>query len=219
MRSAAILSVLAFACTLHADEAKLHRGLPYARPKNERQTLDAYAAPKAKNQPIVLWIHEGGGHKGDKADAQKLAEQLGKLKKLGARVKLDDQDRVVEVNLGERKVTDADLVLLRGFHHLRELDLTRTKVTGAGLKHLRDLTSLQTLYLTETKVDDAGIGHLKKMKTLSLIGLSGTKITDAAVDHLKEMTGLRQLFCLGTAVTDDGAKKLKRALPKCDVTR
>jgi acetyl esterase/lipase len=65
MRSA----VLTFASLLPADEAKVHRNLPYVRPKNERQTLDVYAAAKGKNQPVVLWIHGGGWRKGDKTAA------------------------------------------------------------------------------------------------------------------------------------------------------
>src|SRR5262245_19851545 len=103
-------------------------------------------------------------------------EQIEQLKKLGARITVDDQNRVIGVNLGERKVTDADMVHLKGLGHLQELDLTRTKITGAGLVNLKDLTTLKKLFVTETKVDDAGLAHLKRMKDLELIGLSGTKI-------------------------------------------
>jgi hypothetical protein len=148
-----------------------------------------------------------------------LSEQIDKLKKLGARITLDDQSRVVGVNLGERRIVDADLAHLRGFQHLQEIDLTRTRITGAGLKHIKDFTSLRRLFLTETKVDDSGIKHLKGLKTLDLIGLSGTRVSDAGLDHLREMTELKSLFCIGTAVTDAGVNKLQRALPKCRITR
>ena len=147
-----------------------------------------------------------------------LSEQIDRLKKLGARITLDDQNRVIGVNLGERKVTDADLVHLRGLQHLQELDLTRTKITGAGLVNVKDLTALTKLFVTDTKDDDSGITHLKGMKTLGLIGLSGTKISDAALDHLQELTGLKQIFCIGTGVTDAGVEKLRRALPQCQIT-
>src|SRR3954466_15885993 len=71
MRSAAALSVLAFAGLLPADEPKIHRGLPDARPKKDRQTLDVYAAAKGKNTCVVVWIHGGGWRAGDKANVQK----------------------------------------------------------------------------------------------------------------------------------------------------
>jgi arylformamidase len=147
-----------------------------------------------------------------------LSEQIDKLKKLGARITLDDQNRVIGVNLGERGVTDADLVYLRGLQQLQELDLTRTRITGAGLVNVKDLTALRKLFVTDTKVDDSGVTHLKGMKTLELVGLSGTKISDSALDHLRELTRLKRIFCLGTGVTEAGVEKLRRALPECQIT-
>jgi acetyl esterase/lipase len=51
---------------LLAAEPKIQRDIPYAEPKNERQTLDVYAPADAKNRPIVFWIHGGGWQAGDK---------------------------------------------------------------------------------------------------------------------------------------------------------
>lgn len=51
-----------------ADEPKVHKGIPYAEPKNERQMLDVYAPSQGKNMPVVVWIHGGGWRKGDKTD-------------------------------------------------------------------------------------------------------------------------------------------------------
>lgn len=145
-------------------------------------------------------------------------EPIDKLKKLGARITLDDQNRVIGVNLGERRVTDSDLVHLSGLQHLQELDLTRTRITGVGLVNLKGSTALQRLFLTDTKVDDSGITHLKGMTTLTLVGLSGTKISDAGLKQLRGLTGLKTLFCIGTGVTQAGLAKLQRALPQCQIT-
>jgi hypothetical protein len=145
------------------------------------------------------------------------ADQVDKLKKLGARLQMDEKNRVIGVNLGERRVADADLAHLKGLEHLQELDLTKTGITSAGLVHVKDLTTLRRLFLTDTKVDDAGIANLKGMKSLELLGLSGTKIGDAGLVHLVELTELKSLFCLGTKVTDGGVEKLQKALPKCRI--
>jgi acetyl esterase/lipase len=71
MRIVYTIFILFMASPLLADEPKVHSGLPYADKKNERQTLDVYAAPGSKDQPVVLWIHGGGWKKGDKSNVQK----------------------------------------------------------------------------------------------------------------------------------------------------
>ena len=51
-----------------AVEPKVDRDIPYAEPKNERQMLDVYAPPGAKNLPVMFWIHGGGWQAGDKSE-------------------------------------------------------------------------------------------------------------------------------------------------------
>ena len=53
---------------LRGGEPKVQRDIPYAEPKNERQTLDVYAPHAGKNHPVAVWIHGGGWHSGDKKD-------------------------------------------------------------------------------------------------------------------------------------------------------
>ena len=51
-------------------ELKVRRDVPYAEPKNRRQTLDVYSPKEGKDHPIVFWIHGGGWQAGDKAEVQ-----------------------------------------------------------------------------------------------------------------------------------------------------
>src|SRR4051794_24159330 len=46
------------------------RNIPYAEPAQERQVLDVYSPPGAKNLPVVFWIHGGGWQTGDKSSVQ-----------------------------------------------------------------------------------------------------------------------------------------------------
>jgi arylformamidase len=71
MRFATSLAGLLFASVALAAEPKVHRDLPYAEPKNDRQTLDVYASAEGKNHPVVVWIHGGGWRAGDKKGVQK----------------------------------------------------------------------------------------------------------------------------------------------------
>ena len=64
----AVLAALAFLPNADAPEVK--RDIPYVEKGDERQVLDVYAPPKAKDLPVVFWIHGGGWQGGDKADVQ-----------------------------------------------------------------------------------------------------------------------------------------------------
>ena len=46
------------------------RDIPYVEKADPRQVLDVYSPPKAKNLPVVFWIHGGGWQAGDKTDVQ-----------------------------------------------------------------------------------------------------------------------------------------------------
>ena len=63
-----LLLAVAFLPEARAQDVK--RDIPYANPAHERQVLDVYAPPNAKDLPVVFWIHGGGWQTGDKANVQ-----------------------------------------------------------------------------------------------------------------------------------------------------
>ena len=62
------LCLLVTAATARAQVVT--RDIPYAEHGHERQVLDIYAPPNAKDLPVVFWIHGGGWQTGDKSDVQ-----------------------------------------------------------------------------------------------------------------------------------------------------
>jgi acetyl esterase/lipase len=68
MRLVSTLLVLAVAADVRAQDVK--RDIPYTEKAHERQVLDVYSPPGAKNLPVVFWIHGGGWQGGDKKDVQ-----------------------------------------------------------------------------------------------------------------------------------------------------
>jgi acetyl esterase/lipase len=63
---AKLLFALAILSEARAQDVK--RDIPYG--DRERQVLDVYSSPGAKNRPVVFWIHGGGWQVGDKSDVQ-----------------------------------------------------------------------------------------------------------------------------------------------------
>jgi len=68
LRFFGLVVALALLTTTQAQEPK--RNIPYADPPQERQVLDVYSPPGAKNLPVVFWIHGGGWQAGDKSSVQ-----------------------------------------------------------------------------------------------------------------------------------------------------
>ncbi|GDY09964.1 MAG: alpha/beta hydrolase [Planctomycetota bacterium] len=62
--------LVAFALLSEAQAQDVKRNIPYADPAHERQVLDIYSPPGAKNLPVVFWIHGGGWQAGDKTSVQ-----------------------------------------------------------------------------------------------------------------------------------------------------
>lgn len=63
--------LIVFALLSPAQAQDVKSDIPYAEPPQDRQVLDVYSPPGAKNLPVVFWIHGGGWQTGDKTSVQK----------------------------------------------------------------------------------------------------------------------------------------------------
>ena len=124
-----------------------------------------------------------------------------------------------DLRLASTQITDAGLEHLKGMNQLRSLDLGRNQITDGGLKHLRGLSKLDLVFLPSTQITDVGLEHLKGMNQLRSLKFSCTQITDAGLQHLDGLTKLTRLDLKNTKVTDNGVKKLRQALPNCEIIR
>jgi arylformamidase len=55
---------------------KDYRGFAYVEPKNTSQMLDIFAPAEGKNHPVVIYVHGGGWHSGDKAEVHNKPKAL-----------------------------------------------------------------------------------------------------------------------------------------------
>lgn len=91
------------------------------------------------------------------------ADPVSALEQLGANIDRNELAEIVQVDLTDTTVTDAQLVYLKNLTKLESLDLGLTSITDAGLVHLTELTNLKNLNLLRSpRITDAGVVELQE---------------------------------------------------------
>jgi hypothetical protein len=150
------------------------------------------------------------------------AEAIAKLKAVGALVlpvAQGSDELTVNFAVQGQKAGDAELAPLKSLTKVVELNLGTTKVTDAAMKVVGALTDLRRLDLHQTAVGDAGVAELKGLAKLEYLNLYGTKVGDPAMKSVASLAALTKLYLWQTAVTDAGVAELQKALPKLLVNR
>jgi len=93
------------------------------------------------------------------------------------------------------------------------------KLGDKQVELLRTFSSLEWLRLDGAGVTDASLTHLANLKKLQTLGLGNTLTTDAGLEHLQGLTNLEKLYLEDTQVTDAGVARLQKALPNCQIYR
>jgi hypothetical protein len=114
--------------------------------------------------------------------------------------------------------SDACMSKLSGLTKLQFLHVGNTAVTDEGLKVLDCLSDLRFLYLANTRTGDSSSKIICQLKQLRELDLTGTKITEASLVELSALKNLEKLWLGRTSVTESGLLKLRKALPKTQVT-
>jgi len=146
---------------------------------------------------------------------------------------------LVELTLGNTKITDAGLVHLLQLKKLRKIRISKTTITDAGMNDLARCETLEDVDVSQTKIGDLGMGALRalpRLKNLNLyltlvtdqgldffcsgdhrsagmierLNLDKCPITDAGLPHLASLSCLAWLHLGGTAVTDAGLAELAK---------
>jgi len=97
--------------------------------------------------PVVVCL-SGCGQPAARQPSGQEEKAVQTIEALGGGVARDEKlpgQPIVKVDLGNTKVTDCDLKVLKELKGLRKLDLYNTPITDAGLKDLKELKDLQEL--------------------------------------------------------------------------
>jgi YHS domain-containing protein len=131
----------------------------------------------------------------------------------------DTDALVVNMSLGGKQTTDAEVAEVKNLPKVAQLNLANTAVTDNGLAAISGLTELTSLHLEKTGVTDAGLAHLKGLAKLEYLNLYGTAVSDAGIANLSGLKNLKRLYLWQTKVTDAGVNALKKGTPGLVVNR
>lgn len=131
----------------------------------------------------------------------------------------DTDQLVVNLSLGGKQTTDAEVAEVKNLPKVAQLNLANTAVTDSGLAAISGLTELTSLHLEKTGVTDAGLAHLKGLAKLEYLNLYGTAVTDGGIANLSGLKNLKRLYLWQTKVTDAGVNALKKGTPGLVVNR
>jgi hypothetical protein len=128
-------------------------------------------AALASGLPARFSQAEDSSGKSTNAAAKSASPEVQAIKKLRGSLKLDADNRVLEVNLSRSQTKDSDLAVLVKFPDLEKLQLAGAFITDAGLDSLQGLSKLKELVLENTEITDAGLAKLQGLKNLKSLNV------------------------------------------------
>ncbi|MBN2588375.1 MAG: carboxypeptidase regulatory-like domain-containing protein [Sedimentisphaerales bacterium] len=122
-------------------------------------------------------------------------------------VYLKDLPSLRSISLSGTQIEGSGLKHLQDMNQLEYLNLDTTKITNEDLVYLKGLTGLKSFPLP-SGTTDADLANLKELKMLEQLNLSDTKVTENGLIYLKNMSGLKTLYLSGQQLTEQSSKYL-----------
>jgi serine/threonine protein kinase/WD40 repeat protein len=80
-----------------------------------------------------------------------------------------------------------------------------------------NFTHISNLHLGRTKITDRALKSLNKFPNLTELYLQYTAITDSCIQDLESIAKLKKLVIFDTSISPEGVKRLRTALPNCEI--
>jgi len=158
----------------------------------------------------------GPGPKPSSAELKAVAE----LAKLGIQVREVANNvnwRYANLRVAGTEFDSKAFTLLGQVQNLLDLNLSNVKLKDADLKAIGGLKLLQRLNLSGSTVTDAGLAHLGGLGALTYLNLFNTQVTDAGLKSLAGLKNLKNIYLFETKATEAGVAALKKSLPQAKI--
>lgn len=103
--------------------------------------------------------------------------------------------------------------LLSAKEQVVQLNLTDIPLNNADLNTISELKSLEKLLLNGTKVTDDGISQLKTLQNLEILSLSNTDISQKIESAFTQLKSLKELFIADTKISEEVIYQWQKKYP------
>lgn len=124
---------------------------------------------------------------------------------------------VRQVSLGDKHVTNNDLLILKDLGSLQRLSIYNSQITDEGLRYLKNHDSLQELSIENTRITGVGLKYLREFNSLQRLILYNTKITSEGLLFLECLSNLKTLRVQSRDISFEAKTRLRTSLPNCQV--
>jgi hypothetical protein len=129
---------------------------------------------------------------------------------------LATRPRLLHVDIGYSDLSDSGLSRLP-LEQLESLCINGTKVTASGLGELHRCRKLVALTMGDRQLDSTVVATLTQLPQLESVTLIGREIGDQNIQMIANLQSLPYLHLQSTTVTASGARKLRTAMPACEI--
>ncbi|MCA9178975.1 MAG: protein kinase [Planctomycetales bacterium] len=174
------------------------------------------------------------------ADLQNLAFNGHSIATTELRVLASQSPQLTRLNLGGSPLQDVDLSCLAELRELHTLWVGRAELDRRAVERIVTIKQLAYLWIGENNLDDGDVRVLAQLPNLLGLGLERTRVTGACLEALagrelqtlildgtligdedlealSRLTTLQGLSLDNTAVSAGARRRLRAALPQCDV--
>ncbi len=114
----------------------------------------------------------------------------------------DVREQVVSIDVGNAKLKDQDLKILKQFPHLQKLHLQNNPISDEGVKQLSGLSFLESINLSGTKITSQSLNDLATCKELKKLFLYNTGVSEEQIAALKKNNPALQIYNTSLDLSD-----------------
>lgn len=173
---------------------------------------------------FLCLITAGCSHSGHDypSDLRALIDSIQAKPQIGGepRIRFNRSGEVVDMDLNNINLTDAEWELLVEFDTIKRLNIMNSNITDSQIRSLAGLQNLRLINFSDTPISKQTLNMYKNHDKIEVVNLANTSLDNESVDILLEFSEIERLNLSGTKIDNQSVanlKHFKRQLKELDI--